>query len=108
ASRRWAHALLSEGANKRAIAVPLRSAYQLADEMSAGPLRHDVEKLATVARISLDEPHSSTADTLEDAPEALSSLTRREREILAHLVAGRTYAEIAAALFISEKTVSTH
>jgi DNA-binding NarL/FixJ family response regulator len=35
-------------------------------------------------------------------------LTTREREVLDHLVAGRTYAEIAAALFVSEKTVSTH
>jgi DNA-binding CsgD family transcriptional regulator len=76
--------------------------------MSASPLRHEVEKLATVARISLDEPHPSSADRLDDAPEAFGSLTRREREVLAHLVAGRTYAETAAALFISEKTVSAH
>ena len=38
----------------------------------------------------------------------LSSLTPREREILAHIVAGRTYAEIARALVVSEKTVSVH
>ena len=38
----------------------------------------------------------------------LTPLTPREREVLGHLVAGRTYAEIATALFISEKTVSTH
>ncbi|MBA2555508.1 MAG: helix-turn-helix transcriptional regulator, partial [Geodermatophilaceae bacterium] len=36
------------------------------------------------------------------------ALTPREREVLSHLVAGRTYAEIAEALFIGEKTVSTH
>lgn len=35
-------------------------------------------------------------------------LTPREHEVLSHLVAGRTYSEIAAALFISEKTVSSH
>ncbi len=38
----------------------------------------------------------------------LAELTPREREVLAHLVAGRTYAEIAKALFVTEKTVSTH
>jgi DNA-binding CsgD family transcriptional regulator len=37
-----------------------------------------------------------------------SSLTPREREILAHIVAGRTYAETARALVVSEKTVSVH
>lgn len=35
----------------------------------------------------------------------LSALTAREREIVAGLVAGRTNAQIAAALFISDKTV---
>ncbi|NIK59595.1 DNA-binding CsgD family transcriptional regulator/tetratricopeptide (TPR) repeat protein [Kribbella shirazensis] len=108
ASHRWAQALLTDGASRAAIAVPLRSAYRLADEMSAGPLRHEMEKLATIARISLDEPHPATVDKHDDAPEVFRSLTRREREILAHLVSGRTYAEIAAALFISEKTVSAH
>ncbi|MFG1816140.1 AAA family ATPase [Kribbella sp. NPDC049174] len=108
ASRRWAQALVAEGASKSAVAVPLRSAYRLASEMSAGPLRHEVEQLAKVARISLAEPHPPSADTLDDAPDAFGSLTRREREVLAQLVAGRTYAETAAALFISEKTVSTH
>ncbi|MCR2763353.1 helix-turn-helix transcriptional regulator [Microbacterium sp. zg.B48] len=38
----------------------------------------------------------------------LQSLTVREREVLAHIVAGETYAETAAALYISEKTVSSH
>lgn len=35
-------------------------------------------------------------------------MTPRENEIVAHLVAGRTYAEIAEALVVSEKTVSSH
>ena len=37
---------------------------------------------------------------------AFAGLTAREKEVLAHLVANRTNAEIAEALFISEKTVS--
>ncbi len=41
-------------------------------------------------------------------PAAFAGLTARETEVLAHLVANRTNAEIAATLFISEKTVSLH
>jgi DNA-binding NarL/FixJ family response regulator len=41
-------------------------------------------------------------------PVAPLDLTPREREILAHIVAGRTYGEIARDLVISEKTVSVH
>lgn len=37
--------------------------------------------------------------------QVLRALTAREREIVARLVAGRSNAEIAAALFISDKTV---
>jgi DNA-binding CsgD family transcriptional regulator len=35
-------------------------------------------------------------------------LSAREQEVLAHIVAGRTYGEIARALVVSEKTVSSH
>jgi len=38
----------------------------------------------------------------------IPGLTPREREILAYLVGGSTYAEIAEALVVSEKTVSSH
>ncbi|HRK44447.1 MAG TPA: helix-turn-helix transcriptional regulator [Nocardioides sp.] len=35
-------------------------------------------------------------------------LSPREREVLAELARGSTYADIAAALFVSENTVKTH
>lgn len=41
-------------------------------------------------------------------PSRVHDLTPREREVLALLGAGRTNAQLAAELFISEKTVKTH
>jgi DNA-binding CsgD family transcriptional regulator len=59
--------------------------------------------LAETARIPLDRV--TEAPTARVVP---YSLTPREREILDHVIAGRTYSEIARALVISEKTVSSH
>ena len=106
ASWRWAQALLAEGANRSAIAAPLRSSHRFAAEASAASLLHNVEALATSCRIPLDEPAQPPRSETELAP--FNALTKREHEVLSHLVAGRTYAEIAEALFVSEKTVSVH
>ena len=60
--------------------------------------------LAAAARIPLDPVEAAHGD----ATGSLPGLTKREREIVTHIVAGRTYGEIARALFLSEKTVSSH
>jgi DNA-binding NarL/FixJ family response regulator len=43
-----------------------------------------------------------------DSPMSSTGITRREREVLGLIVAGRTDRDIAAALFISERTASKH
>jgi len=45
---------------------------------------------------------------LAPSPSQLASLTSREREILVQIARGRSNAEIAVALFVSEATVKTH
>jgi len=105
ASYRWAQALLTESAGRAAFAGPLRSAYSLAVELGATPLQQQAETLAGLGKLALDEPKEPS---IQEIPETFRALTQREREILSHLVAGRTYAEIADSLFISKKTVSVH
>jgi len=106
---RQAQALLSEGAARGTVAEPLRQAHATALELGAAPLVEETVLLAMVARIRLDDPVGPPQR--KDQPHwpiALATLTAREREVLSHLVAGRTNAEIARDLFISDKTVSVH
>jgi DNA-binding NarL/FixJ family response regulator len=73
-------------------------------DLQAAPLLAEIAALAQSTRISLA--------AIDESPPAetglLPGLTPREREILAHIVAGRTYGEIAGKLVLSEKTISVH
>ena len=100
---RLAEALLT-GRRRREANAPLREAYDLALSMGARRLLDEVAEVAAAARVPLDDEPVGVASVALDG----HGLTAREQEVLGHLVAGRTYAEIAAALVISEKTVSVH
>jgi DNA-binding NarL/FixJ family response regulator len=81
----------------------LRRGLAVAGRLQALPELQALERLAVYAGIR----------TVPEAPEtvnhaALGGLTPREFAILDHVVAGKTYGEIARALVISEKTVSSH
>ncbi len=102
---RFAQSLLAHAGARSEAAGALREAHALAVEMEAEPLRLEVEQLARAARISLARP---AVPPPVEPTNGLATLTRREREVLGHLVAGRSYAEIGRALFISDKTVSVH
>lgn len=106
ASWRLADALFQAGPSRRREAVgALRRSHGLAVRLQALP---DLEQVRTIARathVPLGEPR---LDAARDVRQTGTGLTQREDEILGHIVAGRTYGEIARALVLSEKTVSSH
>jgi DNA-binding CsgD family transcriptional regulator/tetratricopeptide (TPR) repeat protein len=107
-SWRLAAALVASGASGTSgteAAELLRGVHEYAGRQGAEPLKARVEELAASARISLVAPSLPPSRSV---PAAFAGLTAREAEVLAHLMANRTNAEIAQALFISEKTVSVH
>lgn len=103
---RAAESLLASGHAQRRRGIDAwRRAERLARELDARPILDEVSTLGRIARVRRTrEPATSETEPLS----ALPGLTAREREILAHVVDGSTYSEIAAVLFISEKTVSSH
>ena len=108
---RLSEALVADGAPRATLAPTLRRLHLLASGMGATRFREEAEALARIARVSLAPVRlprqTGSADTSEKRSE-VAGLTAREQEILAHLVAGRTNAEIAKSLVISDKTVSVH
>lgn len=59
-----------------------------------------------IAHVAGTSPTARPADA--EADRALASLSPREREVLIEVAAGRSNAEIASALFMSEATVKAH
>ncbi|MBD8869861.1 helix-turn-helix transcriptional regulator [Nocardioides donggukensis] len=95
---------LLERHDRSGAAGALRTAASLATDLGAAPVVADVHALAAQAHLCLDRPAPASDRDGAQWP----TLTHREREVLAHVVAGRTYAEIADVLVISPKTVSVH
>jgi DNA-binding CsgD family transcriptional regulator/tetratricopeptide (TPR) repeat protein len=101
---RLVDALARSAARRTELRDPLHEAYVLASRIDAPVLATWAETLAQRLRISLPEGTVPTSD-----PSGVSAvLTRREREVLQLVAAGRSNTQIASELFISDKTVSTH
>ena len=98
--------LVRGGGSREEAAALLRRAYSRAEELQAEPVLREVIALARSARIPLGGVGAPGA--APTAEHQIAGLTAREREVLDHVVAGRTYGEIARDLFVSEKTVSSH
>ena len=103
---RAVESLLLHGPTQRGTARTILSrGLALSAELQAAPLQTQMSELAARARIDTTRPAVGGS---REASAELPGLTPREREILEYVIAGRTYAEIARALVISEKTVSSH
>jgi DNA-binding CsgD family transcriptional regulator len=103
---RRAEALLDQRRHGDA-AVDLRSAAILATGHI--PLTHQIGGLARRARIDLADTESPGGErNVRDSPDGALGLTARELSVLELLTAGRTNAQIGAALYMSPKTASVH
>jgi DNA-binding CsgD family transcriptional regulator len=83
-------------------AAALSEAHAIAVDLGATPLRERIEVLARRARIGIEG-----VDTADDAANRLG-LTRREREVLALLVDGRSNKQIGEQLYMAESTAGVH
>lgn len=101
---RHAEALLAARGAREEAAAALGRAAALAGALGAAPLHDQVRRLATQARIPLDD-----AD-VRDHPMASDPyhFTAREAEVLSLVAGGWTNQQIADALFITRKTASVH
>lgn len=100
--------LLLRPGGRRDARDALGAAARLAAEVGATALAEAIGHLAGQAHLDLERLDDPVDTRAQHRSVAGIPLTRREGEVLDHLVAGQTYAEIAKALYVSEKTVSSH
>lgn len=109
---RQAEALLLAGRGSRTAAqAAAMEAHHIASALGAAPLQRDIEGLAVRSRLDL-APHpmvSQAATGVRPVGHRTPfSLTPREQDVLERITLGHSNREIAADLYISEKTASVH
>ena len=102
--------LLTGGHDRARASAALVTARSIALDIGAAPLRDRIDGLAAQAHIELRATGAAEPATPRRALTLPTSqpLTPREEDVLDGLLSGQTYSQIAARLFISDKTVSSH
>jgi len=102
---RQADALLRARDSRERARSIAADALRVARELDAAPLIEELERFAQRGRLDLEAPVERAP-----APDPLTELgvSKREREVLALVAAGRTNRQIAETLYISDKTASVH
>ena len=103
---RLAEALILHAAGPGEVEPVLARARETGIALETPPLLAEVERLARVAGIELDDGATEDGDAAPARDPF--GLSPRELEVLALLAEGRTNREIGEALFISPKTASVH
>jgi DNA-binding CsgD family transcriptional regulator len=108
---RWreGEAILASGGSRSEARDRLAKAASIARRLGAEPISTAVDRVASRARIQLDELGGGAVVAGSPDDRAIgASLTSREREVLALLCRGETNRQIAESLFITESTAGVH
>jgi DNA-binding NarL/FixJ family response regulator len=103
---RQADALLRARGDRQRAQTLATEALRVATDLDAQPLIERLQLCAQRGRLELDA--STESVTVTSDPLTEMGVSKREREVLELVAAGRTNRQIAEMLYISDKTASVH
>lgn len=96
---------LLKDTNAEELVQAIRMAYQGYAQFGPGLLQ---QAIGCIPEEPVEIPTATASSSLTKLPPELQKLTKREQEVLCHIITGETNRQIAQALFISERTVKNH
>ncbi|MEM1256616.1 MAG: response regulator transcription factor [Cyanobacteria bacterium P01_H01_bin.21] len=96
---------LLKDTNAEELVQAIRMAYQGYTQFGPGLFQ---KSIGCIQGDPIDTSPAVISNRLTELPPELQKLTKREQEVLCHIITGATNRQIAEALFISERTVKNH